>query len=358
MNHGITNEMISQITNEMADFRALFGPNPIRDTSAAYYRWKIYDNPFGTGFIHLEKREGRTVGSTTLSRRRIAVNGVCLSAAEIGEAFTLPDFRRQGIFLKGVRACMQYASEQGIDLIYATPNPQSLPGFINKLGFVMNPNISWQSLVKHLSSPGTLLKGAAGCLATRHPIQRMKRLGRMIRYQRIRRARLASLSSLDIHTQTAADFPYEVNGLWKLDHPTFCMFRDRLYLRWRFVDNPDSYCILTALKQDEPVGCLALKLYESQRCGILCDFITQHGDKDILALLVSQAEQYLVDLGYRSSRLTCVQSGLYYDDLVSLGYENSGQNRMTIVFHGRPEITDLLKNGLNWHFTLADSDNI
>lgn len=359
MNTNPDDELVSQLTEEMAAFRTLFGTNPIRSTVADYYRWKVYKNPFGPGIIHLEQKDGRAVGSATLTRKRVVVDGRPLEAAEIGDTFTHPDYRRQGIFSTCVQACLEYAARQNLDLIYGTPNSQSLPGYVKKFGFVMNPGAPWRKLVKPLASSGSLLDDVTGCLLTRHPIERMRQRRRLAHYQTVRKACLGQAASLGLHIETVSAFSQEVDGLWDLNHPAFCTIRDHTYLRWRFVDNPDAYHILLAMANGVPAGCLVMKLSPSQRNGILCDFVTRHGDKNIFRLLVSQAEQHLVDLGYRSVQSTCIRSGYYYDDLIELGYEDPEQNAdRPIIFYGRPEITETLRTRTDWHFTLADSDNI
>ena len=68
---------------KMAQFRTLFSPNPMRSSSAQYYKWKLMDNPYGPGSISLEQREEKSVGSTTLTPKKVALYDEILPAAEI-----------------------------------------------------------------------------------------------------------------------------------------------------------------------------------------------------------------------------------------------------------------------------------
>src|SRR5688572_18904515 len=124
----------------MAQFRSLFGTLPHKSTGADYYRWKSEQNPFGQGKLHLVERGDAIAGSASVTFKNVAVAGVPHRATEIGDTYTHPDFRRQGIFATAVTECTKYAIDHGAHFVYGTPNDAALPGYRDKLSYSVVPH--------------------------------------------------------------------------------------------------------------------------------------------------------------------------------------------------------------------------
>ena len=134
--------------DSMSEFRTLFPENQWRSTSADYYEWKILQNPFHQGKIYLERDHDLVTGSITLTPRKISISGETFDAAELGDAFTHPDRRRQGIFSRGVNSCTEFALSNGLGVIYGTPTAEALVIYEKALGYYACPFINVSSLAK------------------------------------------------------------------------------------------------------------------------------------------------------------------------------------------------------------------
>lgn len=81
-------------------------------------------------------------------------------AAQSADTMTHPQYRYKGLFLELANLTFQLCIDNGIELLFGFPNQNSLPGFINKLGwkttetmdvFVINLLFPWQRLVNKVS---------------------------------------------------------------------------------------------------------------------------------------------------------------------------------------------------------------
>ena len=106
----------------MAQHRALFPDNKFRSIGSEYYEWKIYKNPFMEGAIYLETIDGKVVGSSTAATKKIAILNEEFLAAELGDSFTLPEYRKQGINTKALKYCTEYAISNGKVGLWRTRN--------------------------------------------------------------------------------------------------------------------------------------------------------------------------------------------------------------------------------------------
>jgi hypothetical protein len=81
-------------------------------------------------------------------------------AAQSADTMTHPHYRYKGLFVELANLTIQLCRDNGIELLFGFPNQNSLPGFINKLGwktnetmdvFVINLLFPWQKLVNKFS---------------------------------------------------------------------------------------------------------------------------------------------------------------------------------------------------------------
>jgi len=124
--------------------------------SPEYFKWKIGSaNPAGNGYISLALENGVIVGSISLTKKRLIINGVECIGAEIGDSYTAASIRRRGkpfklstvehdpksyknksIFGRLASEVRQRAELDGVSIIYGTPNKFSYPGYIKKLDYI------------------------------------------------------------------------------------------------------------------------------------------------------------------------------------------------------------------------------
>ena len=343
---------------KMAQFRNHFSPNPMRSSTAPYYHWKLMDNPYGQGRFYLEQREGKVAGSTTLTPKNVAVYDTVLPAAEIGDTFTHPDFRRQGIFSRGVTVCTEYAIEQGRKIIYGTPNSQSLPGYEQKLHYTECRNVHWRYLCKPLRITRSLGMSFLKMCLFRHS---------RLHYQRCRElmslhagSKTLKKACRTIQIKKGKVWESDSNGLWGTGRYLFCTVRDRKYITWRFFENPDEYIFLTAHQEGVCCGYLALKISQDRRTSVLCDFITHNDDPTVFQALLYYAETESRKAGCRIIHLWYSENNTYFPVLLEAGYREppQRQDRPVIVYQETEEGLVIIQGTGFWHFTLADTDNI
>jgi GNAT superfamily N-acetyltransferase len=101
-----------------------------------YWTWKHHENPFGESPMLLaESGEGELVGLRVFIRWRWASRGSNISAVRAVDTATHPDWRGQGIFSRLTRAMIDRMRDEGVSLVFNTPNDQSRPGYL-KMGWI------------------------------------------------------------------------------------------------------------------------------------------------------------------------------------------------------------------------------
>lgn len=346
----------------MAEHRAFFPDNKFRSTGKEYYEWKIYKNPVAKGDIYLEIRDGKVIGSSTLMPRKIAILNEELLAAETADSFTLPEYRRQGINSKALKYCIEYAISHGMNIIYGPPNRANY-GVHIKLGYLPCSFISYNFLTKSLKPILFTVKLIVKILACRDISHNYKYLKYLVK----RKLRMPELFDSDVKYDkddfnvTIIDkFNKEIDGLWGKPRYLFCIIRDTSYLNWRYFRNPDKYTILAAIKDEEYLGYMALKMSKDNNTGVICDFITTNDRSDVFIALVKKSEEIVRRNGAQLVQLRCIVDSAYCKTLNELGYYDHGsESYQPILIYSKTELGKrVLENFGKWHFTLGDSDEV
>lgn len=345
----------------MAEFIATFGEYPIRSTHSEYYKWKFESNPYARGYLHLEHRNSHVVGSASITPKRIAILGETCLGAEIGDTFTHPSYRRQGIFTKGVTLCTKYGISNGFNVIYGTPNTLSLPGYKKKLCYTPCPFAKVKYMCKYLDvqplerwfrrKMGTnLLSRASAHIFFRYLQFR----------SRLQRQQLSS-NRLLLEILPVEEFTWDLDGLWGTSRKDYAFFtiRDKKYLNWRYFTNPDKYVVLAGIFKGTCLGYVIMKVSKSRNLviGTICDFVTWEDRMDVFNLLLRQAEKKLIAMGVHYIHVMCSEKSPYFRGLFTSGYVIRS-SRPVIVFAGTKDGRRVIKENTRWHFTYADSDMI
>jgi GNAT superfamily N-acetyltransferase len=108
----------------------------VRKTEA-FWRWKHEDNHFGSSYGLYARDEAQTlaIGLRVLMRWQFrTIAGEALRAVRAVDTATHPAYQRLGIFSKLTRQAIDDLKNEGVDLIFNTPNARSLPGYL-KMGW-------------------------------------------------------------------------------------------------------------------------------------------------------------------------------------------------------------------------------
>jgi len=108
----------------------------VRKTEA-FWRWKHEDNHFGSsyGLYAWDETQALAAGLRVLMRWQYRTTaGQMLRAVRAVDTATHPAYQRLGIFSKLTRQAVDDLKQEGVDLIFNTPNARSLPGYL-KMGW-------------------------------------------------------------------------------------------------------------------------------------------------------------------------------------------------------------------------------
>ncbi len=116
--------------------RAALGETPVLRRTPELFAWKHFDNPFGRSIILLAEAEGRIAGVRAFMRWELTTPaGETLRCVRAVDTATHPDFMRRGIFRTLTTAALEAATEDGVDMVFNTPNDKSGAGYL-KMGWV------------------------------------------------------------------------------------------------------------------------------------------------------------------------------------------------------------------------------
>lgn len=106
------------------------------DPNEAFFAWKHDENPFGTSPAWVAVAEdGALVGLRVFLRWRFRTpQGGSLSAVRAVDTATHPDWQGKGIFTKLTLGALPDLGDDGVDLVFNTPNDKSRPGYL-KMGW-------------------------------------------------------------------------------------------------------------------------------------------------------------------------------------------------------------------------------
>jgi GNAT superfamily N-acetyltransferase len=105
------------------------------DDDAAFLRWKHLENPFGASPMWVALDGPRIVGFRTFLRWEFtAPTGARVHAARAVDTATDPEYQGRGIFTRLTMDAVERLPDDGVQLIFNTPNGKSLPGYL-KMGW-------------------------------------------------------------------------------------------------------------------------------------------------------------------------------------------------------------------------------
>ena len=226
--------------------------------NAELFAWKHDRSPFGPSPMWVATVDGELAGFRTFLRWRWRLpSGEVLGAVRAVDTATHPDHRGRGIFRTLTMGAVDEMFDEGVDLVFNTPNDQSRPGYLT---------MGWQVV-------GTV----PVAVAVRSPLAAARML----------RARVpAEKWSLDTTCGDPAD--QVVNDTeaiatlltrvprargWRTD-------RTPEFLRWRYADGPLRYRVLLRTGRIED----GLVVFRLRRRGgaveaTICDVIVPAGDR-------------------------------------------------------------------------------
>jgi N-acetylglutamate synthase-like GNAT family acetyltransferase len=129
--------------------KSALGETPLLKRTREQWSWKHELNPFGRSIVLLATSGDRIAGVRALMRWRLETpSGTTVRCVRPVDTATHPDFERKGIFRRLTMESLDLARDQGIDLVFNTPNPKSGAGYISMgwrevapIGVLVRPRI-------------------------------------------------------------------------------------------------------------------------------------------------------------------------------------------------------------------------
>ena len=116
--------------------RAALGEPPGLGRTPHLFAWKHLDNPFGKSLMLVADAAGEIAGFRAFMRwEMLTPAGETLRCVRAVDTAAHPDFQRRGIFKNLTLAGIEAATEDGVDMIFNTPNEKSGAGYL-KMGWL------------------------------------------------------------------------------------------------------------------------------------------------------------------------------------------------------------------------------
>ena len=111
--------------------RVSLGEPPLLRRTPEWFAWKHFQNPFGPSLILVAESDGEIVGLRAFMRWELLTpGGAPLRCVRAVDTATHPDHQRKGIFRRLTLAALDLAEEEGVELIFNTPNRHSGAGYL------------------------------------------------------------------------------------------------------------------------------------------------------------------------------------------------------------------------------------
>jgi GNAT superfamily N-acetyltransferase len=312
---------------------AALAGGPTGSRSSEFLRWKHVDNPFGSSPGLLAVDQGRVVGLRLFLRWEFRSAGRIIRAVRPVDTATHPDYQGRGIF----RTLTQALADSLIgdaDLIFNTPNDQSLPGYL-KMG--------WQ---------------AVGVIPIHiHPVHKL----RFVRhFPTARQGQPPGTPTIPFGARTIRDVLSEpsLSSLLEEAEPDAAESRlhtrrDLAFLRWRFADVPGLiYHAVTVESQSHLTG---IAIGRIRRRGQLCEFtladvICRQNDHSTVRQLLRGVARLDVDHVAMHAAARSTTSSIRK----SAGYVKVPQRGMRLVARPLSTLSPDPTVMDSWRFTLGD----
>jgi GNAT superfamily N-acetyltransferase len=253
------------------------------DDDEQFFRWKHFENPLGESPMWVAVMGERVVGFRTFLRWQFArTDDTRLQAVRAVDTATDPDFQGRGIFRRLTLHGIHELRDEGVGIIFNTPNPKSLPGYL-KMG--------WQIVGR--PAVGVMPNGVwslwqlagARTAASRNPIE--MRVG-----------------------ESPQDVFADVGSVSRLfdrvaDHTGLATVRTPEYLRWRYGFTPLRYRVV--LHTSSPEDGLAVfhlrrrgRAIEATVCDVMTPATAPHVEHQLMKKIAALTNaDYLLRIDHR-----------------------------------------------------------
>jgi len=260
-------------------------------------KWKVNNsNPAGSGIIFIANLNGQTVGSVTLTLKRLYFNAQIYTVAEIGDTYThsallgkssrnkylcnseysgsyqTNKYIKGSIFGRLVAESVDWARSAGVKAIYGTPNKNSCAGYVKWLNFdLVNSSrglvrmrliVTSKLLQTRNWMPKPFAKICGHLLFSCSQTLLFFPTLNLVKFQLIELVEPAGI---------------EFDELWNSSLKKYAsLVKDKNWLIWRYQNQPEvNYRIFTLRSNGKLYGWIVLKVHQSEsgETITICDWL-------------------------------------------------------------------------------------
>ena len=372
----IVDDLNSALVDQAAEFFNEHFPGTYWPScEPSVFRWKLGDsNPAGRGILALAMSEGVVAAVMTATRKQLMLDGQSVTAAEVGDTFTNPAFRRAGqaralahgthkaddylnrsVFGRLVNDVTDQLLSDGIEIIYGTPNNQSLPGYLRRGQYTQHDELGisfWHRpsrVVFQRKFPGQVIGGIL------HSVSATLRRSAPPPDQSVELERISLNGRLP--NSLFREFDDLWNGLRR--PPGLSMIQDGGYIQHRYAEHPSGSYIAHLIRRDRTLIGFVIsrrlkKVNDPGTLGI-ADWILQDGeDEQVLAWAIDRVSAEAT--GSESPALWSDNSFLRRSTLRRMGFFRNGP--ITFIRAINRNLGEANMTGLSGDLRLGWSDNV
>lgn len=340
--------------------------------SKEYFRWKLGPtNPAGKGYISIAMSGDRVVGTASLTRKRLLIDGNEYIGGEMGDTYSSTAIRRRGrpislslndpepnsyinksVFGRLVSDVRARAVADGISIIYGTPNQNSYQGYINKLGFFDLKDYNNRSFSRPTTKLVTRMYPSTRYLT---PLLQNIDFFLLAIQKHIYGKVLYRKLTFEICIPSAD----EIDELWSRLKPVkgFSFIRDAAYWRHRYLENPIAqYTFFILREKGHLVGVIVTRLFSvaGKRVVSIAEWMN---DRHIpFGYAISVVINYYKDTGVEVFNLWA--EGASLESKAAARSLFFSKHRVPIILADTPQARSLKSMVDNIKFYIGNSDNV
>ncbi len=360
--------------DQAAEFlQAFISPEASQVWSGKLFQWKLgAQNPAGPGYLSLAIVNGQVIGTTSITPKRLWIDGKVLIGGEIGDTYTAKQFRHKGtpsdfflenqdpeayvnksVFGRLVWTTRRRAEKDGLFLIYGTPNQSSMPGYVKRLEFFHFNNMISQSFVR----------ARAEWFFKRNPALRLARYA-FISIDKLISCMLSAVavaSSPASNIDTAYPSDEAIDELWTRFKPEFkfTVVHDAAWFRFRYLEHPNAlYQFVTLHRRGQITGLMVFRSFRDMsgnRVLAVADWLIHPLDKaGFVRLLAEGIKLFSKDVQF--VHLWAVEGTIFAKSLFQLGFIRRGEVPLIFATNAIPNYLHAKKEPFD--IKIGATDNI
>jgi hypothetical protein len=242
----------------------------------------------------------------------------------------------------------------GIDLIYGTPNDQSLPGYEKHADFKPIKGIKVCALYFPINVQHVLKKRLPWIMASTVGFLWTVLVQLWLWAQALLNERHGW------RIEKVSVIPVDWDSFWDevRSSSDFLFSREREYLKWRYFDSPHRYHVLIARRAGRICGYLVYRLVSDERMPTLriADYLSTPGQECVLASLLNCAVRAALEMGAAKVSAWCPMSNPHFRQFRINGFQTGDE--IPVICHQCAIAKKIEQECQTWHFSLGDSDNV